>query len=101
MVSQESGPLTLTLAGVVKDVLLIVSSVFLFGSAITPMQVGGYALALYGLNCYHAFKASKWEQGAPPPKLSDVAWHAATDRVMAALAVGIVCLFFISTPESK
>jgi hypothetical protein len=41
MVSHESGPLTLTLAGILKDVALIVSSVFLFGNAITPIQVGG------------------------------------------------------------
>ncbi len=41
LVSFESGPLTLTLAGVLKDVALIVSSVWLFGNKLTLVQVGG------------------------------------------------------------
>ena len=41
--------LVLTLAGVIKDILLIVGSVILFGNAITRVQVGGYAIALVGL----------------------------------------------------
>ncbi|KAG5722286.1 hypothetical protein E4T56_gene4434 [Termitomyces sp. T112] len=41
--------LILTLAGVFKDILLITGSVVLFGSAITPLQVFGYSIALGGL----------------------------------------------------
>lgn len=36
-----AGGLVLTLAGVFKDILLISSSVLLFGSAVTPIQVFG------------------------------------------------------------
>jgi len=41
--------LVLTLAGVLKDILLIVGSVIIFGSLITPLQVLGYSIALGGL----------------------------------------------------
>lgn len=41
--------LVLTLAGVLKDILLISGSVLAFGSTITAVQVFGYAVALSGL----------------------------------------------------
>ena len=41
--------LVLTLSGVIKDILLILGSVLFFGSAITPIQYLGYAIALTGL----------------------------------------------------
>lgn len=41
--------LVLTLSGVIKDILLIVGSVIIFGSPITALQMFGYAIALGGL----------------------------------------------------
>ncbi|KAJ7666147.1 triose-phosphate transporter family-domain-containing protein [Mycena polygramma] len=41
--------LILTLAGVLKDILLITGSVLLFGALVSPMQVFGYSIALAGL----------------------------------------------------
>ncbi|KII87617.1 hypothetical protein PLICRDRAFT_54695 [Plicaturopsis crispa FD-325 SS-3] len=41
--------LVLTLAGVLKDILLITGSVLIFGSQVTPLQVFGYSIALGGL----------------------------------------------------
>ncbi|GAA6064526.1 hypothetical protein JCM10212_004777 [Sporobolomyces blumeae] len=41
--------LVLTLSGVLKDILLVVGSVLLFGSVVTFTQVLGYAVALVGL----------------------------------------------------
>ena len=46
----------LTLAGVVKDVLLVLLSVIIFGSPVTAIQCGGYALALAGLNLHKEYK---------------------------------------------
>lgn len=97
--SQESGPLTLTLVGIIKDLILICSSVFLFGNAITPTQVYGYSVALYALNVYHVFKSTKWEQGAPPPDILVIMKQAATDRVMMTMGGGIVLMFLISRPN--
>ncbi|EJD40218.1 TPT-domain-containing protein [Auricularia subglabra TFB-10046 SS5] len=48
--------LILTLAGVFKDILLISSSVLLFGAPITPLQVFGYGIALAGLVIYRTSK---------------------------------------------
>lgn len=41
--------LVLTLAGVIKDIMLIMASMIFFGSSITPIQYFGYAIALGGL----------------------------------------------------
>ncbi|KAH8113858.1 TPT-domain-containing protein [Phellopilus nigrolimitatus] len=51
LVGAGSG-LVLTLAGVFKDILLITSSVLIFGVEITPLQVFGYSIALVGLVLY-------------------------------------------------
>jgi hypothetical protein len=48
--------LTLTLAGVVKDIMLIFASIFFLGSSITRLQVFGYAIALGGLVAFKTHK---------------------------------------------
>lgn len=48
LISVGSG-LILTLAGVLKDILLISASVIAFGTQITAIQVFGYAISLAGL----------------------------------------------------
>jgi len=48
LVGAGSG-LVLTLAGVLKDIILISGSCMIFGSLITPLQVIGYSIALAGL----------------------------------------------------
>lgn len=96
LVSQTSG-LTLTLAGIIKDILLIVASIFLFASPITYTQVFGYTLALYGLNMYHLYRACKGQgPGGVPIQLDHLAKDAATDRTMSAMAAGMVVLLFVA-----
>ncbi|KAJ7100206.1 triose-phosphate transporter family-domain-containing protein [Mycena belliarum] len=41
--------LVLTLAGVLKDILLVTGSVLLFSAQVSPLQVFGYSIALAGL----------------------------------------------------
>ncbi|KAN0065204.1 hypothetical protein ACQY0O_001701 [Thecaphora frezii] len=48
--------LTLTLAGVLKDILLIFGSMFLLGSTVTGLQYFGYAIALGGLVAFKTHK---------------------------------------------
>ncbi|PWN52979.1 TPT-domain-containing protein [Violaceomyces palustris] len=48
--------LTLTLAGVLKDILLILGSMFLLGSTVTGLQFFGYAIALGGLVAFKTHK---------------------------------------------
>lgn len=46
----------LTLAGIVKDILLVALSVAIFGSPVTPLQYAGYSVALLGLNLHKEFQ---------------------------------------------
>ena len=52
----HTSALILTLAGIVKDVMLVVLSVIAFGSPVTPLQYVGYAVALFGLNAHKEYK---------------------------------------------
>ena len=52
----NTSALVLTLAGIVKDILLVVLSVSVFGSPVTPIQYGGYGVALLGLNLHKEYK---------------------------------------------
>ena len=93
LVSQTSG-LTLTLAGIIKDIILIVAAISLFGNPITYTQVGGYTLALYGLNMYHGYRS-----GGPKGvvlNFAALAQHAATDRNMMVMGGGMFLLLFVA-----
>jgi drug/metabolite transporter (DMT)-like permease len=52
----NTSPLTLTLAGVIKDILLVVLSVAIFGTPVTQLQYIGYGIALVGLNMHKQYK---------------------------------------------
>lgn len=41
---------------VIKDVIVIVASVFMYRHPLTVIQVGGYYVALFGLGLYDEFK---------------------------------------------
>ena len=89
VVGRTSG-LTLTLAGVVKDIMLIVLSILAFGNPVTSTQVGGYFVALYGLNLHDVYKADK---DAP---MAALAKTAATNKRMLLIALGVAVVFFIA-----
>ena len=52
----NTSALVLTLAGIGKDILLVVLSVTVFGSPVTPLQYAGYGVALLGLNMHKEYK---------------------------------------------
>ena len=52
----NTSALVLTLAGIIKDILLVGLSIVVFGSPVTPLQYAGYALALLGLNLHKEYK---------------------------------------------
>lgn len=54
----NTSALVLTLAGIVKDILLVGLSVLVFGSPVTMLQYLGYAVALLGLNLHKEYKKS-------------------------------------------
>jgi hypothetical protein len=52
----NTSALVLTLAGIIKDLMLVFLSILVFGSPVTPLQYLGYAVALLGLNLHKEFK---------------------------------------------
>ena len=42
----------MTLSGVIKDILLVLASMLIFGDPVTPLQAFGYTIALCGLVWY-------------------------------------------------
>lgn len=48
----KTSSLVLTLSGVLKDILLVFASMFLFGDPVTLLQAFGYGIALAGLIYY-------------------------------------------------
>jgi drug/metabolite transporter (DMT)-like permease len=52
----NTSALVLTLAGIIKDILLVFLSVMIFGSPVTPLQYAGYGVALLGLNLHKEYK---------------------------------------------
>ena len=56
MLIGNTSALTLTLAGVVKDVMLVVMSMVIFNSPVTMLQYLGYAVALLALNLHKEYK---------------------------------------------
>lgn len=52
----NTSALVLTLAGIIKDILLVLLSVLVFGSPVTPLQYAGYVVALLGLNLHKEYK---------------------------------------------
>ena len=52
----NTSALVLTLAGIVKDILLVFLSIAIFGSPVTPLQYFGYSIALLGLNLHKEYK---------------------------------------------
>lgn len=56
MLIAHTSALTLTLAGIVKDILLVMLSVMIFRGPVTLLQCLGYAVALLSLNLHKEFK---------------------------------------------
>ncbi|KXZ44372.1 hypothetical protein GPECTOR_68g343 [Gonium pectorale] len=58
----RSSALTMNLAGVIKDWMLIGLSVLLYGSSVTPIQLGGYLVAFGGVTFYNYLKMQQASQ---------------------------------------
>lgn len=56
MLIKHTSALTLTLAGVIKDILLVMLSLAVFGSPVTVLQYLGYAVSLLALNLHREYK---------------------------------------------
>ena len=66
----RSSALTMNVAGVVKDWILIGTSPVLFGSPVTAINTVGYALALAGVGLYQKGKLDALVAGGANPTTS-------------------------------
>jgi len=57
MLIKHTSALTTSVSGVLKEIICITTAVFVFGTQITPMQVGGYAISMAGLLVYRYCKS--------------------------------------------
>jgi len=56
LVVKYTSPVTLSLCGILKDISLVCSSTFIFGTSISALQVVGYGISIIGLLIYRAYK---------------------------------------------
>lgn len=59
----NTSALILTLAGIVKDIMLVFLSVYIFQSPVTLLQYVGYGVALLGLNLHKEYKKNPERMG--------------------------------------
>jgi drug/metabolite transporter (DMT)-like permease len=58
MLIKHTSALTTSVSGVLKEIICIITSVFVFGTQLTPMQVGGYAISMSGFLVYRYCKTT-------------------------------------------
>jgi drug/metabolite transporter (DMT)-like permease len=92
LVSRTSG-LILTLAGIVKDIVMIVASMYIFANPVTVIQVFGYLLALIGLNMYNVYKTNK----DPNQTAFDIAKESVKNTQALLIYGSIIMLLILST----
>ena len=56
MLIGNTSALVLTLAGILKDLMLVCLSMVIFGAPVTSLQYVGYGVALFGLNMHKQYK---------------------------------------------
>lgn len=72
MLISHTSALTLTLAGIVKDVMLVVLSIIIFRSPVSVLQYLGYAVALLSLNLHKEYKKMLQEYNIQQQQLSSI-----------------------------
>ena len=91
LLSRPSGPLLLSLAGVVKDMGVVLLAILAGGSVITRAQTAGYALALLGLNTFKVHS----EALASGAELQVLALLARASSDLAARLIGVGSLVIL------
>lgn len=64
----KTSAVVLTMAGILKDILLVAASMIIFRDPVTAQQFFGYSIALGGL-CYYKLGGEKMQQAVTEAKL--------------------------------
>ena len=62
----KTSALTMNIAGVVKDWMLIGLSVVMYGSQVSPLNLGGYLIAFLAVCVYNYRKLQSMKKSSPP-----------------------------------
>lgn len=88
MLIGRTSSLVLTLCGVLKDILLVCASMFIWGNPVTTLQIFGYSLALSGL-LYYKLGADKIRE--------HMRWQGSFGRSLGGRRTGIGALLIFAT----
>ena len=81
----KTSALTMNIAGVVKDWMLIGLSVLMYASPVTPLNLGGYFIAFLAVCMYNYRKLQSMKKGPPPVSKDDM--QASSDPEMRPLNI--------------
>lgn len=92
----KTSSLVLTLCGVLKDVLLVVASMIIWGTQVTALQFFGYSLALGGMVYYKlGYEAIKGYAGEAGRQWADFGNRRPVLRRVAVILLAAMTLFVL------
>ncbi|KAJ5653899.1 sugar phosphate/phosphate translocator [Penicillium lividum] len=98
----KTSAVVLTMAGILKDILLVCASMMIFRDPVTPLQFFGYSIALAGL-CYYKLGAEKMQSLATDVRLQVGEYRRSNPAKAKGIAAGavitiIVIIMFAGAP---
>ena len=92
----KTSSLVLTLCGVLKDVLLVVASMMIWGTQVTPLQFFGYSIALGGMVYYKlGYEAIKGYAGEAGRQWADFGNRRPILRRLAVILLALMTIFVL------
>ncbi|KAJ4306904.1 hypothetical protein N0V88_000276 [Collariella sp. IMI 366227] len=92
----KTSSLVLTLCGVLKDVLLVVASMIIWGTQVSGLQFFGYSIALGGMIYYKlGYEAIKGYAGEANRQWADFGNRRPILRRLSIILLGLMTLFFV------
>jgi drug/metabolite transporter (DMT)-like permease len=90
----KTSAVVLTMAGVLKDILLVAASMLIFHDPVTGQQFFGYSIALAGL-VYYKLGAEKCNALAADVRLQVGEYNRANPARTKAIAIGVPCILIL------
>jgi hypothetical protein len=92
----KTSSLVLTLCGVLKDILLVVASMIIWGTQVTALQFFGYSIALGGMVHYKlGYEAIKGYAGEAGRQWADFGNRQPVLRRIAIIAIVLLTIFIL------
>lgn len=101
----KTSAVVLTMAGILKDILLVAASMIIFRDPVTPQQFFGYSIALAGL-CYYKLGGEKIQAMATDVRLQVGEYRRTNPALAKTIAIGaavtvILFVLYNGAPTAK